>query len=123
MNPFTRFLRQWSRRPELTQLIDHWDVVEALVVRVYKAGEVTDYDRAAFSATWPWLRAHYDKWARELEPLWRDALVGGEAATTDPFRRLIDVDGPEEFLNDWGAMQHLPAAREALNRLVVQSGE
>ncbi|MBE2199098.1 MAG: hypothetical protein IAE79_10840 [Anaerolinea sp.] len=38
MNPFTRFLSQWSADgpAQLSAFIAHWDALEGLVVRVYR---------------------------------------------------------------------------------------
>lgn len=119
MNLFTRFLKQWSQDKDLDLLVDHCDALEALVVRVYKQGEASAADEAEYHALRAWLLANYPQWEKELQPLWRQARVAGAPAEKDPFRRLIESETAADFVGDWEAMQYLPAAREALNRLVL----
>ncbi len=119
MNPFSRFLRQWSGDEHFDQFVARWDRLEALVIRVYKQGAARPEDEADYAALRPWLRAHYATYQATLEPLWRDTLVGGQPAGEDPFLRLLHPEQAAGFIGDWPAMQHLPAAREALNRVLL----
>ena len=123
MNLFTRYLRQWNRNRELDDLVEHWNALEALIIRVYKGGEATPADEAEYQAIRLWMGANYPDWQAILRPFWREALVGGQPATEDPFLRLTKVDRADDFVGDWDAMQHLPAAREALNRLILHMSE
>ena len=125
MNPFSRFLRQWlSQEDDLDALIEHWDALEALVIRVYRQGEASAADEAEYQALRGWMQANYAGWAEELRPLWQEAMVAGAPATEDPFLRLISSRAAVGYVDDWNAMQYLPAAREALNRLILlRSGE
>ena len=50
-------------------------------------------------------------------------LRGHELTRTDPFRLLLAFEHPADIRDDWNAMQHLPAAREALNRFVVSQSQ
>lgn len=120
MNLFTRFLRQWLHDPDLEQLVEHWDALEALVIRVYKGGKATEADEAEYQTLRSWLEANYPAWQKQLHSHWRRARVGGKPAATDPFLRLFTPPSAAAFVGDWEAMQHLPAAREALNALVLQ---
>ena len=120
MNPFSRFLSQFLRPDDDIQLfIAHWDRLEALVVEVYKRQRISAEQAAIFAESWPWLRDHYGRWQARLAPYWPDALVGGQPAPQDPFLRLLGADQLEAFLDDWEALQYLPAAREALNKYLV----
>ena len=121
MNPFTRFLSQFSRRRNtaLDAFIARWDTLERLVIRVYKEDAVTAEDQRLFDENWPWLLQNYTIWQAALASYWPTTLVGGVPAPQDPFLRLLRVVGPEAFRNDWEAMQYLPAAREALNQMLV----
>ena len=74
----------------------------------------------AFNEVWPWLRQHYGRWSGELRPFWQQTQAAGEITQADPFQLLLDIDSPAAILGDWQAMQHLPAAREALN-LYIQA--
>lgn len=120
MNPFTRFLRQWLSGPEeISPLVEHSDALEALVIRVYKAGEASSADEAEYQALRSWLEGNYPAWQQVLAPYWQEARVAGEPVAADPLLRLLRADTAAEFVGDWGAMQQLPALREALNRCVL----
>ncbi|HSM55952.1 MAG TPA: hypothetical protein VK879_07330 [Candidatus Sulfomarinibacteraceae bacterium] len=120
MNLFTRFLKQWNRDKDLDLLVDHCDALEALIIRVYKQGEASAADEAEYHALRAWLLANYGQWEKALQSLWRETQVAGAPADKDPFRRLIESETAADFVGDWEAMQNLPAAREALNRLVLR---
>ncbi|MFW5940310.1 MAG: hypothetical protein ACOC8X_08615 [Chloroflexota bacterium] len=120
MNLFTHFLKQWNRDKDLELLVDHCDALEALIIRVYKQGEASAADEAEYHALRSWLLNNYGQWEKQLQPLWREAKVAGAPAQQDPFRRLIEAESAADFVDDWKAMQNLPAAREALNRLVLR---
>ena len=120
MNLFTRYLRQWLPDSDLQQLLDHWDALEALVIRVYKEGAATAADEAEYQPLRHWMDANYPAWRARLRPYWRRTKVGGRPAATDPFLRVTEARVAAEFVGDWEAMQHLPAAREALNQLVLE---
>lgn len=124
MNRFTRFLRQWSSdEEELGLLIQHLDALEALVIRVYKGKAATPADEAEYGKIRLWLEAHYPAWQDALRPYWQEALVGGRPAAEDPVSRILRAPAAANLVGDWGAMQNLPAAREALNRLVLARSE
>jgi hypothetical protein len=120
MNIFTRFLSGGLGDKKLEEWIRHWDGVEGLVVRVFKAKGATAEDEGEYGRLRPWLLAHYPAWEGALRPHWQAAKVAGALAKQDPFARLLRVETAGGFVGDWEAMQHLPAAREALNRLVVE---
>lgn len=121
MNPFTRFLRQWIRDDAgLDELVEHCDALESLVVGVYKAGEATATDEARYLEIRRWMRDNYPSWQEALRPFWQQAQVAGRPAAEDPFLRLTAPESASAFAGDWEAMQVLPAAREALNRFVIQ---
>lgn len=121
MNPFTRFLRQWAQDDaELEQLVEQWDALESLVIRVYKEGEASAADEEAYRAIRRWMRENYHAWQEALRPYWQEAQVGGRPAETDPFLRLTAPESASAFAGDWEAMQMLPAAREALNRVIIE---
>ena len=120
MNPFSRFLSRGVKDAPLTMFVAHWDRLEALVVGVYKGGVATPEDEAEWREVRRWLRGHYAAWEEALAPLWPETLVGGMPASTDPFLSLINLPAAADFVANWQAMQTLPAAREALNRLLLQ---
>jgi hypothetical protein len=89
------------------------------VIRVYKSKEATAADEAEYGKLRLWLEANYPTWQAALEPHWRQSLVGGRPAQEDPVWRVVQANAARDFIEDWGAMQHLPAIREALNRLIL----
>jgi hypothetical protein len=123
MNPFSKFLRQWSQDASLDEFVEYWDRLEAVVVRVYRRKMTVAESRGEFGVVWPWLREQYGKWEEELRPFWMQTRAGGQLTQKDPFQLLLTLARPEDILNDWTAMQHLPAAREALNQLVLSQSE
>lgn len=125
MNPFTRFISERLKDRRLRTFIACWDRMERLVIRVYRAKEAAAEDEAEYTDLRRRLREEYPRWQAALAPHWRSALVGGKVTVTDPFAYLLAVQPAAGFVDNWHAMQHLPAAREALNQLVlswVESG-
>jgi hypothetical protein len=119
MNPFTRFLSQWSTNRSFAEFIERWDRLEFLVVHVHREKMTLPEADLEFAQVWPWLRQQYDQWERKLRPYWQQTKAAGEPTQTDPFQLLLDLENPAAILENWSAMQHLPAAREALNRFVL----
>jgi hypothetical protein len=119
MNPFTQYLSQWSRDGDFAAFVEQWDRLERLVVGVYRGKLNVDRAAPEFEALWPWLRREYGAWAGALRPYWQATRAAGEPTQTDPFRLLLDIPAARAISGDWRAMQHLPAAREAINRYLV----
>lgn len=120
MNPFTKALSSRLRERRLRDFVARWDAVEALVVRVYRAGVATAQDEAAYARLRAWLTHHYPMWQAALEPNWRVALRGGKPCEADPFAEVLEAPRAAHFVGNWACMQALPAAREALNRLILE---
>ena len=119
MNPFTKYLTQWSRNRQLKTFVAYWDELEFIVVQVHRQKmdlAVADPD---FARVWPWLRRHYGQWEAILRPFWQATQAAGKPTATDPFQLLLDLENAAAILDNWWAMQHLPAAREALNQLLL----
>lgn len=121
MNPFTRFLRQWASDKDLNTFVEHCDALEALVIRVYRQGSAAPADEAEYQALRRWLRANYASWKRPLRP-YLPQTEDSDGDVADPFLALLRAEHASAFVDNWGMMQQLPAAREALNRLVLQRG-
>lgn len=119
-NPFTRFLRQGAADDGFGAFIERWDRLEWVVVGVYR----DKIDRAAaeaqYAEVWPWLRRAYPRWQAALRPHWQATRAAGEPTQVDPFALLLEIAAPADIVGDWRAMQHLPAAREAINRYLVE---
>jgi hypothetical protein len=123
MNPFTRSLSARLRSRKLKQFIAHWDALEALVIRVYRGDQATPHDEQEYARLRRWLAGRYGDLRAALEPHWRQALQGGQLATEDPFAFLFRPKQAHDFVGSWPHMQALPAAREALNRLILEMDE
>lgn len=121
MNPYTRHLLRQAHRPDLAALVEAWDALEALVVRVYRGATVGPDDETDFSELRDALQGELARRRSELTPLWRSATVGGKAAPLDPFESILNRASAAAFIGDWAAMQTLPAARQALNSAILQS--
>ncbi len=119
MNPFTRFLSQWSKDEPLHEFIPHWDTLEALAIRVYKSGRATAEDEVQHQEARAALQKLYPALSDKLRPYWQQARVAGHPEHGDPFAFLLAPAHAAEFVGHWAALQHLPAAREALNQLLV----
>ncbi len=119
MNLFTKYLARSRKNRPLQAFINHWDQLEILVITIFKSQENSADDEAVYAETRAWLLKNYPRWESDLEPLWRQTLVGGKLAPEDPFRRVFRAERSADFLEDWVALQNLAAAREALNRLIV----
>ncbi len=103
--------------------ITHWDTVEALAIQVYKQKEATADDQRDYAVAQAYLMKNYHHWEADLRPLWQNSAVGGTLDHQDPFRFVFEHQTAADFVGDWAALQHLPAAREALNRFLVTKGE
>lgn len=125
MNPFTRFLlgRKSTKVSALEAFVARWDALEALVIRVFKGKEAEPADLAEYEQLKGWLVENYTVWENDLGPYWQVTQAGGQVIKQDPFLRLLAADEAGDFVGDWEAMQHLPAAREALNRFIQGAGE
>lgn len=122
-NPFTRFLTQWSADGRFQQFVAYWDALERVVVQVYRQKMSVAEAQPEYARVWPWLRTQYGEWADVLRPFWQQTKVAGAPTVTDPFQLLLDIPHPQAILGDWRAMQHLPAAREALNQYILSRSQ
>lgn len=122
MNIFSRFLAQWSDDTTLHTFITHWDVIEAVAIDTYRQKKVNPADRDRYHVSRKWLLDQYPKFAEDLAPFWQKAQVAGSLEHGDPFLFLLESGDPTEFLDNWAALQHLPAAREALNQFIRTQG-
>ena len=120
MNPFTKFLRHRQRNGNFDLFVSFWDRLESLTIQIYKEQIDAIAAQMEFAQVWPWLRQNYSRWQDELEPCWRRTRAAGAPTKSDPFLLLLAIESPTEIIGDWRAMQHLPAAREAINQYLLQ---
>lgn len=118
-NPFSKYLSQWSTDADFEAFRSYWDDLELVVVGVYRRKMTIDDAAAEFERVWPWLRTNYPRWQPALEPYWRQTRAAGAPTAKDPFMVFLDKGRPADILGDWNAMQHLPAARETINRYLL----
>ena len=123
MNPFTKYLSQWSTDDNFAAFVADWDRLERLVIAVYRGKLGVTAAGPEFAQVWPGLRRRYTHWAATLQPYWQLTRAAGAPTQTDPFQLLLDIATPEAISGDWRAMQHLPAAREAINRYLLKHGD
>lgn len=120
MNPVTEKLITQVDDPQIAALVEHWDAVEALVIRVYRAGQASVQDEADHRLVVTWLRSNHPSWRGVLEPYWRSVTIKGAGpATVDPFETFLRIDTASEFVNNWEAMRALPAIRQATNQWLL----
>jgi hypothetical protein len=119
MNPFTNFLSQWSRNKSFATFVEQWDVVEHLMVQVYREKLPVADAETQFNETWSWVRKQYPRWSEQIRPFWQQTKAAGKTTEVDPFQLILDIQHPQDILGDWRAMQHLPAAREAINQFIL----
>ena len=122
-NPFTKSISSNLQTDALKAFVQRWDALEALAVRVFRAKNASASDEAEYSELRSWLMANYAPWQPALEPLWRQAKRGGKLCEDDPFTFLFAPETASKFAGSWAHMQALPAARESLNRLVLDEQE
>jgi hypothetical protein len=118
-NPYTHSLAQGTAAADLRAFIELWDRLEALVIAVYRGKSADPAELAEYDTILPPLRRHYSANAARLRPHWRQATVEGRPLEDDPFESLLEADTAARFIDNWAAMQQLPAAREAINRLLL----
>lgn len=125
-NPFTHFLRSLrggSEPSDIARFVAAWDKVEAIVVAVNKRGEATEEERGVYTQARAILLADYERlWADCFAPHWPHTLEAGQPPPSDPFPRILAALTADGFVKNWPAMQALAAARETLNRYVLNDG-
>lgn len=119
MNPFTKFLSQSSTDHRFLAFVEKWDELERIVIAVYRGKIAPDSADSDWQGIRAWLRNNYSSWETALRPYWQMTSAGGNPTITDPFYLLLNINIAADIPGDWRAMQHLPAAREAINRYLL----
>lgn len=122
MNPVTRRLLDEIDDPELAALAIGWDRLEERIVRIYRAGACSAEEAAAYTADRRSIQPAVGREKRGLEPHWKATRVDGVPLRTDPFQAVLAVDDGRAVAGNWALMRLLPAAREALNGLLLERG-
>ncbi len=119
MNPVTHSLLEKLNNPVLADFVAHWDAFEELIIFVFRAGKSSRPSRAEHRRLRATLQSAYPAWQPSLSSHWPLVKINGESIASDPFLSLLAVERAEQFVGNWAAMQTLPAAREALNLLLI----
>lgn len=118
-NPFTRFLLQGSKHDRLHEFVLKWDHLEALCVETFKTKTFSESDAAAWKILRKKVAREYEYFEAALQPFWRATMIKGHYVQKDPFRWILSTTELSEIPENWGLMQRLPAAREALNQFIL----
>ncbi len=121
MNPFTQSLLKQVGDRKLAEFVSRWDALEALVVRVYKGNAAMAQDEREYAGLRAQLVRDYPCWRATLGRYWPQTRVAGEPTKDDPFTRLLSHTRASGFLDNWPAMQILPATRESINMLLLDN--
>jgi hypothetical protein len=101
-------------------MVERWDMVEALVIKVYRSGAASPADETGWQETVAWLREYHPPWAASIEPYWRAVTIKGVGPVAeDPFAGFLQIDSAATFINNWEAMRSLPAIRQATNEWLL----
>jgi hypothetical protein len=119
MNPVTQSLLREITDPKLHDFVKDWDQLDLLVVEIYKQKSLSFEQQEAFFELQERLRISYPAWQTELAHFWPHTRIKGELVTSDPFVALIEKQSAKEFVENWDAMKTLPAAREAINQMLL----
>jgi hypothetical protein len=122
-NPVTQSLLKQINDPALAAFVEGWDALNDLVIEIYQQKSLTFEQQERFFELQERLGAAYPAYAAELAPHWRTARVKGELVVGDPFLAIIEKRGAKDFIENWDAMRTLPAAREALNMMLMAKVE
>lgn len=119
MNPVTQGLLKQLNDPDSTRFAESWDQLEQLVIEIYKQKSVSFDQQTEFFAVREKLQTMYPKFSQELDRFWPHIKVKGELMIGNPLASILSKQGAKEFVENWDAMRTLPAAREALNQMLV----
>jgi hypothetical protein len=119
MNPVTRGLLKQLNDPDLDAFVESWDALEVLVVEIYKQKSLSFAQQEDFFRLQEALAPRYAALEADLHRYWPATKIKGQPVTADPFRAVIGKASAKEFVENWDAMKTLPAAREALNQLLM----
>lgn len=120
MNPVTRRLLDDVDDPELAAFALAWDGLEECLVRIYRMAECPP-ELAASHAEWrASVEAGLGSWEPALQPHWKATRVNGAPPSESPFLAVVAVRNPDAVIGDRDLMRTLPAAREALNHLLLE---
>jgi len=122
MNPVTRRLLDAIADPELAAFALAWDEFEECLVRIYRQGASQPEDDKRHAELRPLLLRQLGRWERALEPHWRATRIDGSPPERSPFRAVLALRHARAVIENLHLIRVLPAAREALNHLLLERG-
>jgi hypothetical protein len=122
MNPVTRRLLDEIDDPELAAVALAWDRFEEQIVFLYRTGACTAEEAEEYGRGRRSVQQSIGRWTKDLEPCWKATRVDGAPLRQSPFLVILGVEEARGVLGNWDLMRLLPAAREALNYLLLERG-
>ena len=120
MNPVTRRLLDDVDDPELAAFALAWDGLEECLVQIYRMGEVSPELAARHANGRASVEAGLGTWEPALQPHWTATRINGAPPSKSPFLAVVAVRRPDAVIGDHDLIRTLPAAREALNHLLLE---
>ena len=119
VNPVTQAILKQIHDPDLIEFVSDWDELENLIVHVFRGKMAETSEEETYQRLRERLLAGYPRWQAGLQPYWQQSRIKGQDGISDPFLRLLSSANAADFVGNWEAMRHLPAAREALNNYLL----
>lgn len=119
MNPVTKALLKELGDPDAERFVVDWDELEMLVIEIYKEGKTSPEHENVYRDLKARLHDTYPPLRESLDAHWRSTKIQGKPIESDPYEMLIGQAPASGFVGNWAAMQTLPAAREALNEMLM----
>ena len=118
----TRRLLDEIDDPELAAFAMAWDSFEECLVWIYREGSCPPELEQRHSGLRSSLERHLAAWEEDLRPLWQATRIDGAAVRHSPFRTVLAARRPRDVVGNRDLMRTLPAAREAINHLLLERG-
>ena len=122
MNPVTESLLKDIDDNRLKKFVHQWDRFEQLIIEINRQKSLSFTQQEEFFDLQEKLSASYPLWEREIGTYWRQTRIKEGSLTADPFRLLLNSVSAHDVHGNWEAMKLLPAAREAINLMLMEKG-
>jgi hypothetical protein len=120
MNPVTRRLLDDVDDPELAAFALAWDALEECLVQIYRAADCPPELATRHAELRASVESGLDAWEPALQPHWMATRINGAPPSESPFLSVVAVHRAGAVVGDRDLMRTLPAAREALNHLLLE---
>ena len=122
MNPVTRRLLDEIDDPQLAAFALAWDELEECLVGIYRDRTCSPRVERRYADLRSSAEKGLGKWEKALRRHWLATRINGTPPAQSPFRSVVAVQRPGDVIDDRAMMRTLPAAREALNNLLLERG-